>query len=53
MIIEDECRGSYDMDNYETVMSSVTAPTVTPKAPIVHLFLNIVNQEQGNTIVKN
>jgi hypothetical protein len=31
MIIENECGGSYDVDNYEIVESSVTAPTMTLK----------------------
>jgi hypothetical protein len=29
MIIKDECGGSYDMDDYETVESSIAAPTTT------------------------
>jgi hypothetical protein len=33
MIIEDEYEGSYDVDNYEKVESSLTTQTVTPEAP--------------------
>jgi hypothetical protein len=31
MIIEDECGGSYDVDNYEMVESSIAALIITPK----------------------
>jgi hypothetical protein len=33
MIIEDEHGGSYDVDDYETVESSIAAPTVICEAP--------------------
>jgi hypothetical protein len=32
VVIEDEYGGSYDVDNYETVESSLTTQTVTPEA---------------------
>jgi hypothetical protein len=32
MFNEDECGGSYDMDDYEIVNSSIAAPIIIPKA---------------------
>jgi hypothetical protein len=34
MIIEDERGESHNMDDYETVESSIVVSTVTPKAPV-------------------
>lgn len=33
MITKNERGGSYDMDEYETIESSIATPTVTPKEP--------------------
>jgi hypothetical protein len=30
IVIEDECAGSYDIGDYETIEFSVAAPVVTP-----------------------
>lgn len=34
IIIKDELRGKYDVDNYKIVESSIAAVTITPEEPM-------------------
>lgn len=43
IIIEDERQGSYDINNYETIKSSIVAPPMTPKASMS--FATILQRE--------